>query len=157
MITQEILEKSNLFGDLKTFQWQELIKITKENQYNEGDVVFSEGDQSTELYMVLDGEVEISIKVAPQLSDSTVFMAKSHDIFGEFAFVDPKPRSASARCMSKSTLAVIRRADFEELIKKFPRIGLNFYRSLVNLLSERLRKMNSYLRDTFIRCSGLEI
>jgi CRP/FNR family cyclic AMP-dependent transcriptional regulator len=157
MITQEMLEKSNLFGDLKEFQWQELVKIAKEQRYIEGDVVFSEGDASTELYLVIEGEVSITIKVAPQLADSNVFTAKAYDIFGEFAFVDPKPRSASARCMTKSTLAIIKSSDFEELIKKFPRIGLNFYRSLVNLLSERLRRMNAYLRDTFVRCSGLEI
>jgi len=157
MITQEMLQKSDLFGDLKTFQWQELIKVTKENNYKEGDIVFNEGDASTELYMVLDGEVEITLKIAPQLADTTVYKVKPHDIFGEFAFVDPKPRSATARCSMKSTLAVITKDDFEELTKKFPRIGLNFYRSLVNLLSDRVRRMNSYLRDTFIRCSGLEI
>jgi CRP/FNR family cyclic AMP-dependent transcriptional regulator len=157
MITQEILEKFNVFGDLKTFQWQELVKVTKEQRYIEGDMVFNEGDASTELYMVVEGEVAITIKVAPQLADSNVFTAKKNDIFGEFAFVDPKPRSASARCLANSTLAIIKHDDFEELSRKFPRIGLNFYRSLVNLLSERLRRMNSYLRDTFIRCSGLEI
>lgn len=157
MVTQEILEKFKLFGDLKAFQWQELLKVTKEKRFIEGDVVFNEGDASTELYMVIEGEIAITIKVAPQLADSNVFTAKTFDIFGEFAFVDPKPRSASARCLTKSTLAIIRSDDFEELTKKFPRIGLNFYRSLVTLLSDRLRRMNSYLRDTFVRCSGLEI
>lgn len=157
MITKELIEKSGLFGDLKTFQWQELIKIAKEKQLNEGDVIFKEGAASTELYMVIEGEVEITLKVAPQLADTTVYKVKPFDIFGEFAFVDPKPRSASAWCSTKTILAVISRDEFEELIKKFPRIGLNFYRSLVNLLSERLRRMNGYLRDTFIRCSGLEI
>ena len=157
MITKEILEKSDLFGDLKTFQWNELVKIAKERQYKAGDPIFKEGDASTELYMVVEGEVEITLKIAPQLADTSVYQVKQNDIFGEFAFVDPKPRSASAWSKTDAVLAVITKDDFEELTKKFPRIGLNFYRSLVNLLSDRLRRMNGYLRDTFVRCSGLEI
>jgi len=157
MITKEMLEKSDLFGDLKIFQWQELTKVAREKEFKAGDVIFKEGDASTELYMVVEGEVEITLKVAPQLADTPVYKVKPFDIFGEFAFVDPKPRSASAWCSSKAVLAVITKGDFEELTKKFPRIGLNFYRSLVNLLSDRLRRMNDYLRDTFVRCAGLEI
>ncbi len=157
MVDDKFLQQTKLFGELKTFEWEELRKIVKEKDFVEGDIVFSEGDASTELYMVLKGEVEITIKIAPQLSDSTVYVVRSHDIFGEFAFVDPKPRSATGRCTKDSTLAIMQRDDFEDLTKKFPQIGLNFYRALVRLLSERLRRMNSYLKDTFARCAGLEI
>jgi len=157
MVDDKFLQQIKLFGELKAFEWEELSKVIKEQNYVEGDVIFSEGDASTELYMVSKGEVEITIKIAPQLGDSTVYVVRPYDIFGEFAFVDPKPRSASARCTKDSTLAIMRRADFEDLAKQFPQIGLNFYRSLVRLLSERLRRMNLYLKETFTRCAGLEI
>jgi CRP/FNR family cyclic AMP-dependent transcriptional regulator len=157
MDKQEQLKQTKLFGDLKSYEWQELIKITHERDYEEGDIVFAEGDASTELYMVFKGEVEIQIKIAPQLAESTVYVVRPFDVFGEFAFVDPKPRSASTRCIKKSTLGIIERTDFEELIKKFPDIGLNFYKTLVCLLSERLRRMNAHLRETLIRSLGLEI
>ena len=155
MIKKEQLEKTKLFGDLKAYVWDELLKITEERDFAEGDVIFTEGDKSTELYMLFKGEVEIQIRIAPQLSESTVYIVKLHDVFGEFAFVDPKVRSATARCAKDSTLGVIQRSDFEELVRKFPTIGLNFYRTLVRLLSQRLRGMNTYMRETFVRSLGL--
>jgi CRP/FNR family transcriptional regulator len=157
MVKQEQLEQTKLFGDLKSFEWQELLKITKERELVDGDIVFSEGDASTELYMLFKGEVEIQIRIAPQLAESTVYIVRPFDVFGEFAFVDPKPRSATSRCIKNSTLGTIERSDFEELIKQFPDIGLNFYKTLVCLLSERLRRMNTYLRETLVRSVGLEI
>lgn len=157
MVKQEQLEKIKLFGELKSFEWQELIKITEEREFVDGDIIFTEGDASTELYMLFKGEVEIQIRIAPQLGESTVYIVKPYDVFGEFAFVDPKPRSATTRCVKNSTLGIIKRTDFEELIRKFPNIGLNFYKTLVCLLSERLRRMNAQLRETLVRSVGLEI
>lgn len=155
MIKKEQLEKTELFGDLKAYVWDELLKITEERDFAEGEVIFTEGDTSTELYMLFKGEVEIQIRIAPQLSESTVYIVKLNDVFGEFAFVDPKARSATARCTKDSTLGVIQRSDFEDLVHKFPTIGLNFYRTLVRLLSQRLRGMNKYMRETFVRSLGL--
>lgn len=157
MVDKNLLQQTKLFDDLKDHEWNELLKITKEKDFIEGDMVFSEGDASTELYMLIKGELEIQIKIAPQLGETTVYVVKPYDVCGEFAFVDPKPRSASARCTRNSALGIIKREDFEELISKFPNIGLNFYKNLVRLLSEKLRKMNTYLRETFIRSVGLEI
>ncbi|HEC78085.1 MAG TPA: cyclic nucleotide-binding domain-containing protein [candidate division WOR-3 bacterium] len=157
MIDKEQLQKTGLFGELKEMEWEELLKIVKEKEFVEGDIVFSEGDVSTEFYMLFKGEVEIQIKIAPQLGESTVYIVRPYDVFGEFAFVDPKSRSATARCTKNSTLGIIHREDFKELVERFPRVGLNFYHSLVRLLCERLRRMNTYMRDTFVRCAGLEI
>jgi CRP-like cAMP-binding protein len=157
MVEKTLLEKTALFGDLKDMEWDELLKITNEKKYEEGQIIFSEGHDSTELYMVFKGEVEIQIHIAPQLSESTVYVVKQFDVFGEFAFVDPNPRSATARCKTDCVLGIITRNDFEELVRRFPTVGLNFYKSLVRLLSERLRRMNTHLRDTFARCAGLDI
>ncbi len=157
MVDKEKIQKFNLFGNLKNFEWEELQKIIEERLYREQSLVFSEGDSSTELYLVLEGEVEIQINIAPQLAEPTVYVVRPNDIFGEFAFVDPKPRAASARCRMDSKLGIIKKTDFDELVAKFPSIGMNFYFTLAQMLSERLRRMNNFLRETLIRSIGLEV
>jgi CRP-like cAMP-binding protein len=156
MVAKEIVKQFVLFGNLKDFEWEELSKIMQEKLYPEGALVFSEGDSSTELYLVLEGEVQIQIQVAPQLAEPTVYVVRAFDIFGEFAFVDPKPRAASARCNRDSKLGIIKKSDFDELVDKFPAIGMNFYHTLAQMLSERLRRMNKFLRETLIRSIGLD-
>jgi len=156
MSRKDSLKNIELLDEFGPEELEELLKITIEKDYIEGDLIFSERDESTELYVLIKGEVEIQIKVAPQLAESTVYIVKPQDIFGEFAFVDLRPRSASARCTKDTTLAIIKRDDFEILIKKNPDIGLKFYRNLTRLLSNRLRRMNIYLKDTYIRSLGME-
>jgi CRP-like cAMP-binding protein len=157
MVEKTLLQQVKLFGDLKDYEWEVLSKITKKKEYVEGDIIFAEGDASTEVYMVLKGEISIQIKLAPQLGESTVFVARPFDVIGEFAFVDAKIRSATARCTKKAIVGVIGKTDFEDIVKRFPAVGLNFYRSLVCLLSERLRRMNATLRETYLRFAGLEM
>ena len=63
MVKQEQLEQTKLFGDLKSFEWQELMKITNEREFVDGDIVFSEGDASTEFYMLFKVILIISNKL----------------------------------------------------------------------------------------------
>jgi CRP-like cAMP-binding protein len=157
MVDKNFFKKTKLFGELKSREWEELRKIASEKKCEEGDIIFPQGDTSTELYITVSGEVEIQITVAPQLADITVYLVRPHEVFGEFAFVDPDPRSATARCKTDVTLVMIKKNDFDELIKKFPAIGVHFYQSLGKILSVRLRRMNTYLRDIFLRSLGLEL
>jgi hypothetical protein len=45
MIKKEQLEKTELFGDLKAYVWDELLKITEERDFAEGEVIFTEGEK----------------------------------------------------------------------------------------------------------------
>jgi CRP-like cAMP-binding protein len=157
MVDKNFFKQTKLFGDLKSREWEELHKITTEKKFKEGDIIFPQGDRSTDLYIAVKGEIEIQITIAPQLADITVYLVRPHEVFGEFAFVDPQPRSATARCKTDVALVMIKKEDFDELIKKFPGIGVCFYQSLGKILCVRLRRMNKYLRDIFLRSLGLEL
>lgn len=157
MIDPAIFRQINEFQNFTEDELAALNSIVLEHEYVEGDIIFNEGDASTELYILLKGEIELQIKIAPQLADSTVLVVKPCEIFGELSFVDPKPRAATARCVKKTVVAVIRRENFENLVQTHPDIGLRFYRNIALLLSDKLRKMNGYLRETLIRALGIEI
>jgi len=150
------LQNLKIFGELKAYEWEELFKIAEEKSFNEGDIIFNQGDESTELYILVKGAVDLQIRIAPQLADSTVYTVNQNELFGEFAFIDPNPRSATARCTKNSEVVVIKKQNFEELIKGFPDIGLNFYRFITKVLSDKVRRMNNYVRDIFIRSCGIE-
>jgi len=157
MIDPAIFRQINEFQNFTDPELTALGGIVREDKYVEGDIIFNEGDESTELYILIKGEIELQIKIAPQLADSTVLLVKPWDIFGELSFVDPKPRAATARCVKNTVVAVIRRDDFENLVGTNPDIGLRFYRNIALLLSDKLRKMNGYLRETLVRALGIEI
>jgi len=157
MIDTAIFHQINEFQNFTETELAALNNIVRENKYVEGDIIFNEGDESTELYILVKGEIELQIKIAPQLADSTILVVKPCEIFGELSFVDPKPRAATARCVKKTIVALIRRDDFEKLVQTNPDIGLRFYRNIALLLSDKLRRMNGYLRETLVRALGIEI
>lgn len=150
------LKNLNIFGELKAFELEELVKIIKEEEYAEGDIIFNQGEMSSDLFILLKGAVDLQIKLAPQLGDTTIYPVKINEVFGEFTFLDPNPRSATARCAQKTTVACISKQDFDELCRSFPGVGMGFYRYVSRHLVERLRRMNDYVRDVFVRSCGIE-
>ena len=60
------------------------------------------------------------------------------DFFGEMALIDDEPRSAHVIAMEDSTLIVLRREDFQNIVIHAPGIAL----SLLRELSRRLRRVD---------------
>lgn len=157
MIEPSFLKQIYLFEEIPEPALAELAGIMQERKYEEGDVIFYEGDTTTDLYLLVKGEVELQIKIAPQLAESTVLTVKPAEAFGEMTFMSPKARSASARCTKRSIVAVLARSDFDRLVEQNPSTGLFFFRNVSQLLCEKLRMMNTNLKQTLIRSLGIEI
>jgi CRP/FNR family cyclic AMP-dependent transcriptional regulator len=79
--------------------------------YKAGDVIFKQGDDAHELFIVQSGKVEIfqGDRVLETLSD--------HGIFGEMALIDSAPRSATAVAITDATLIPVSEDRFLSLIK----------------------------------------
>jgi CRP-like cAMP-binding protein len=64
------------------------------NEYGVGDVIFEEGSTGRELFVVLNGEVEIA-KISGDRKTVIVTLGKG-EFFGEMAVIDGSSRSATA-------------------------------------------------------------
>ncbi len=157
MIEISFLKQIYLFDGIDDAALGQLVAILKERKFEEGDVIFYEGETTTDLYLLVKGEVELQIKIAPQLAETTVLTVRAGEAFGEMAFLSPKARSATARCNKRSVVAVLSRSDFDQLLEQSPVTGLRFYENISRLLCEKLRMMNKNLKETLIRSLGIEI
>jgi CRP-like cAMP-binding protein len=63
-------------------------------KFSKGDLLFKEGDTTKNLYIVMDGEVDLEVG---KLSASRV---KGGDVVGEHSLIFESPRNASARCVT---------------------------------------------------------
>jgi hypothetical protein len=63
-------------------------------KYSQGEVIFREGDESSEAYRLIDGEVEVSI--ATRVGPKSLARFTAGEFFGEMGLIDDKPRSATA-------------------------------------------------------------
>jgi CRP-like cAMP-binding protein len=95
-----------------------------------GTVVFSEGDPGTEMFGIVEGEVEL------RGSGGLKQRLGPHEVFGEMALVDDSPRSATAVAVTETTLATIDRHRFLFLIQETPMFALE----VMAVIADRLRK-----------------
>lgn len=97
-----------------------------------GEVIFREGDHGDCLYVILDGEVDITVH------NRQVWRLKTGEVFGEMALVEARPRSATAVAHSTCRLLAINEHRFLFLVTQTPFFALGLFR----LMASRLRAMD---------------
>src|SRR5437763_5323458 len=108
------------------------------NEYNVDDVIFEEGSTGRELFVVLDGKVEIA-KVSGASKTSIITLGKG-EFFGEMAVIDGSARSATAIAAVPNTRVMrINHARFVYLVSQQPAFAL----MVMDALSKRLRASNA--------------
>ena len=77
-----------------------------------GTLIFEEGASGTEMFGVVEGEVEV------RLPDGTVRRLGPDDTFGEMAIIDRSPRSGTVVAVTDTKLAVIDQNTFLFLVQE---------------------------------------
>jgi CRP-like cAMP-binding protein len=104
-----------------------------------GDIIFAQGDLGTEMFIILDGNVEI----VKHINDESHILSKLEkgDFFGEMALLEAAPRTADAIARSETKVLVINGSQFDEMLRKNPEIAVRIIRKY----SKRLREANALL------------
>lgn len=63
-------------------------------KFSKGDLLYKEGDTTKNLYIMMDGEVDLEV------GKLTASRAKGGDVVGEHSLIFESPRNASARCVT---------------------------------------------------------
>ncbi len=116
--------------------------------FKKGEKIVEEGERSRYMAFIVKGEVQIIKKSCDNL-ESLIVSLRPGTHFGEMAFVDEQPRSASVYSLSESTLLFLSKNDFEMLIDIHPQTGIKMLKLIARLLSQRLRMTTgklAYLR-----------
>jgi CRP/FNR family cyclic AMP-dependent transcriptional regulator len=97
-----------------------------------GEAIFRAYDMGSEMYVVLEGEVELTI------GSQVVETLGPGEPFGEMALIDQAPRTATAIAKTPCKLAVIPEKRFLFMVQTTPHFALQIMR----VMADRLRKMN---------------
>jgi CRP-like cAMP-binding protein len=103
--------------------------------YKAGRVIVRENENSTELYVLLGGSVEFSIKDPESGSKRVLRTIHTGEIFGEISCFGGLPRSATAIASVDSTLLRFSRETAVELIRASPEFAIR----VIQTLGDRLR------------------
>ena len=138
----EALQRTSFFADLPPEHLAQLAMLVQHRHFEEGAIIFNEGDPSFSLYLLRLGEVKISVK-SPTNRDITLALLSPGDAFGELALLDNSVRSATATATGPTDLLMVNRNDFLKLVESEPAA----LHGLLAALSRIIRNMNQKLAD----------
>ena len=140
------LRDVGLFGGLGDEALQHLASSLKILKRGADELIFREGDQAREFYVLLRGEVEVFKALKGGAEARLATLSPGH-WFGEMSVLDVQPRSASVRALSSCRLLVVTSRDLDALyrrdLKSYTLVVLNVAREL----ARRLRLVDELVAD----------
>jgi serine phosphatase RsbU (regulator of sigma subunit) len=98
--------------------------------YKAGEVIFRHGDLGEAMYIVVEGEVNITIE------GRAIDHLTPGSVLGEMALVDAQPRSAAATAATDCILVYVDYDEFVSLTQKHPAFAMR----IMQIMSNRLRR-----------------
>jgi CRP/FNR family transcriptional regulator len=110
--------------------------------FESGDLIFKEGEKGDLMYVLLEGAVELKMKLE---RGETVLKTvdTANDFFGEMALLDERPRSASAMAVKKTKVLAVDGPTFESMILANGKFALK----IIKVLAARIRRSNDQVSD----------
>ena len=110
--------------------------------YAKGDIVFLEGDESRELYIVAMGNASARLRLPGTNRQTRLITFSPGTVFGEMALLDQEARSATVEADEDLVCYVLDRASFEQLTRQNPAIAIKLLTNLGRELASHLRRAN---------------
>lgn len=121
-------------GFLEMFRdWDDVV------EYRAKTVIFSERDPADVMYVILAGEIELTLHGEPLGAEGV------GGIVGEMAMINAAPRSATATTLSKVRLARVTREQFTKFVSESTEFSL----LVMSVLANRLRAVDQYITTQF--------
>lgn len=110
-------------------------------RFPKGTVLFNEGDEGEEMYIIRSGQVAIKKRVPH--GEVVVALLEKGDFFGEMALLERIPRTAGAEMVEDGNLIVIGSDIFGDMVKSNPEIAVRMLRKY----SLRLRETTKQIEE----------
>ena len=114
----------------------------RRNNFNDGDIIFREGDRSDAAYLLISGQVEIA-QGGKDGYRETLAILEQGEYFGEMGAIEDRPRSATAIARGSVVCMSVGQEEFMETLLNQPEEAIG----LLKVLFDRLRKANEKLAE----------
>jgi uncharacterized membrane protein len=150
-MTLEALRSVPLFASLDDDSARDLRNLLSEQDVPQNTRLFRQGDTGDAMFLIESGRVRISIHDHDKQEVTLAELAQG-DFFGEMSIIDGRQRSADAKVIEDSRLAVLSRDAFLTFVRKKPDVALE----MLSALTDRLRRTDELLRSRVSRNANEE-
>ncbi|WP_348673068.1 Crp/Fnr family transcriptional regulator [uncultured Abyssibacter sp.] len=137
-----LIASSEWFRELPPEVVERLVKLARLRRLQDGERLFSQGDEADGLYGVMSGRIRISSTGADG-RELLVQLFEPGAWFGEISMFDDLPRTHDGAAQGPAAVLVIPKADFRALLEREPGLYPHFLR----MLCRKLRRSFGYIES----------
>jgi CRP/FNR family transcriptional regulator, cyclic AMP receptor protein len=126
--------------DLDEAGWRTVLGFTQRRVFRAGEEVLRAGEPGRALFIVVRGELDVAL---PQKRGRMLRIGRlvPGSVFGEQAFLDGEPRSATVRALADGEMHALSLDAFEVLAARHPDLARAMLLDLGRIVSLRLRQV----------------
>ncbi len=138
---KEDLQQVFLFHGLNYDETNLLAGAVESIEFSDGEVIVEEYEIGKGLYVVLDGEVDVSI-IAEDGDRTYLGRLGNGDFFGEMSLVTANLTSARCTAVGEVKVVMIEKLKFDQLVKANTALEVKTYKAFAKVLADRLEVAN---------------
>ena len=142
----ELIRQFPIFSKIQPAMQKLLVFSAERLSYVPGQVMFNAGDMGDAAYIVINGEVEISVPTPG--GPIVVNKLGRNDIIGEIAIFGEVPRTATATALTALETLKIYKEIFAQVIRENPDAALELIRVLAARLANTTNQLSRTLSGT---------
>ncbi|GAB4353307.1 MAG: Crp/Fnr family transcriptional regulator [Candidatus Abyssubacteria bacterium] len=140
------LKRIPFLSDLNDAPLKELARAARQKTYEKGQMVFFENDPCDGFYFISNGSVKI-YKMSSSGREQILHTLTTGETFGEVPTFDNGLCPAYAQALEDSTLLLIKRTDFENVVRRHPEVALG----LLHHFARWLRRFTMKLEELSLK------
>jgi len=141
-VNDDVLRQAPLFSGLDDEAAASLDESMTSISIKRGDILFNEGDEGNQLYVVTEGKIKLG-RTSPDGRENLLAILGPGQMFGELSLFDPGPRSATATAVTDCAMKSLSHDALIPLVGQHPDVA----RALLYQLASRLRRSNEVVGD----------
>ncbi len=138
--------RNHIFGDLDDSEMDIVQDLLRSRDCEPNEVIYREGEKGDSLNIIEKGKVKIN-KMMVKGDQFCIATLKEGDIFGIMSFLDGSAHDATIVSDRRTRLTVLRKPDFDGLLKSDPLVAGKVLRRIAIHLASIVRNMNSQYID----------
>lgn len=150
-LLKRLLEAVEIFSGFTQSELTDVLSGAEKCVFLPGQTIITEGSSGHFMYIIIDGEVEISKKLSTG-RNKVLARLGGGNCFGEMALIDNNVRSATVKSVAKCIMLRLSETEF----RRNPPASAKLYRNIARLLSRRLRDTNAMISLAFPEPSPAE-
>jgi CRP-like cAMP-binding protein len=134
-----MLKQLDVFSDLTFTEALEVDELLHERVYEQGEIVFEEGDLGHGIFLVVSGKVQV--ESSREFLKEAALEFGPGEMVGELTLFEEAPRLATVVAMERTVMVALLRAELSSLLARNTKIGVKVLVRLSTTMCRRVRRL----------------